>query len=108
MSLTEALVSAQDYVDLAGEMPTQNAAVLRLLLAVLFTVFSRVDAKGEPRPLMQSDDALERWSALWQLGHFPAAPVRDYLDELKTIAAAVNYLSEHSISTLDELDASLS
>ncbi len=63
VSLTEALVSAQDYVDLAGEMPTQNAAVLRLLLAVLFTVFSRVDAKGEPRPLMQSDDALERWSA---------------------------------------------
>ena len=69
VSLTEALVSAQDYADLAGEMPTQNAAVLRLLLAVLFTVFSRVDVKGEPRPLMQSDDALERWSALWQLGH---------------------------------------
>lgn len=36
VSLTEALVSAQDYADLAGEMPTQNAAVLRLLLAVLF------------------------------------------------------------------------
>lgn len=83
VSLTEALVSAQDYVDLAGEMPTQNAAVLRLLLAVLFTVFSRVDAKGEPRPLMQSDDALERWSALWQLGHFPAEPVRDYLEQWK-------------------------
>ena len=48
VSLTEALVSAQDYVDLAGEMPTQNAAVLRLLLAMLFTVFSRVDAKGKP------------------------------------------------------------
>lgn len=83
VSLTEALVSAQDYVDLAGEMPTQNAAVLRLLLAVLFTVFSRVDAKGESRPLMQSDDALERWSALWQLGHFPAEPVRDYLEQWK-------------------------
>ncbi len=62
VSLTEALVSAQDYVDLAGEMPTQNAAVLRLLLAVLFTVFSRVDAKGKPQPLADSDDALERWS----------------------------------------------
>ena len=33
VSLTEALVSAQDYVDLAGEMPTQDAAELRLLLA---------------------------------------------------------------------------
>ena len=83
VSLTEALVSAQDYVDLAGEMPTQNAAVLRLLLAVLFTVFSRVDAKGKPQPLAQSDDALERWSELWQLGHFPAEPVRDYLKQWK-------------------------
>ena len=83
VSLTEALVSAQDYVDLAGEMPTQNAAVLRLLLAVLFTVFSRVDAKGTPKPLAQSDDALERWSELWQLGHFPADPVRDYLEQWK-------------------------
>ena len=83
VSLTDALLHAQDYVDLAGEMPTQNAAVLRLLLAVLFTVFSRVDAKGKPQPLAQSDDALERWSELWQLGHFPAEPVRDYLEQWK-------------------------
>ena len=41
-----------------------------------------------------------KYSQSWQHQH--AA------DELKTIAAAVNYLSEHSISTLDELDASLS
>ena len=83
VSLTEALVSAQDYVDLAGEMPTQNAAMLRLLLAVLFTVFSRVDAEGRPCPLEQSDDALERWSQLWQLGHFPETPIRDYLEQWK-------------------------
>lgn len=66
-----------------GRDATQNAAVLRLLLAVLFTVFSRVDAKGKPQPLAQSDDALERWSELWQLGHFPAEPVRDYLEQWK-------------------------
>ena len=83
VSLPDALLHAHEYRDLAGELPTQDAAMLRLLLAVLFTVFSRVDAKGEPRPLMQSDDALERWSALWQLGHFPAAPVRDYLEQWK-------------------------
>lgn len=63
VSLTDALLHAQDYVDLAGEIPTQDAAMLRLLLAVLFTVFSRVNAKGKPQPLAQSDDALERWSA---------------------------------------------
>ena len=75
VSLTEALVSAQDYVDLAGEMPTQDAAVLRLLLAVLFTVFSRVNVKGEPEPLEKRGQALRRWSELWQLGHFPAEPI---------------------------------
>ena len=41
-----------------------------------------------------------KYSQSWQQQHAT--------DELKTIAAAVNYLSEHGISTLDELDASLS
>ena len=83
VSLTEALVSAQDYVDLAGEMPTQDAAVLRLLLAVLFTVFSRVNVEGEPELLEKRGQALRRWSELWQLGHFPAEPIRDYLEQWK-------------------------
>ena len=51
VSLTDALVHAQEYMDLAGEMPTQDAAMLRLLLAVLFTAFSRVTEVGEPEPL---------------------------------------------------------
>ena len=41
-----------------------------------------------------------KYSLRWQQQHTA--------DELKTIAAAVNYLSEHGISNLDELDASLS
>ena len=31
VSLTDALVHAHEYTDLAGELPTQDAAVLRLL-----------------------------------------------------------------------------
>ena len=41
-----------------------------------------------------------KYSQSWQRQH--AA------DELKTVAKAVNYLSEHGISTLAELDAALS
>ena len=41
-----------------------------------------------------------KYSQSWQRQH--AA------DELKTVAAVVGYLSEHGISTLDELDAALS
>ena len=63
VSLTDALVHAQEYMDLAGEMPTQDAAMLRLLLAVLFTVFSRVNEVGEPEPLEDEEAALERWGA---------------------------------------------
>ena len=34
VSLADALLRAQEFTDLAGEMPTQDAAMLRLLLAV--------------------------------------------------------------------------
>ncbi len=83
VSLTDALVHAQDYADLAGEMPTQDAAMLRLLLAVLFTVFSRVNAEGEYEPLEEEDDALARWDELWKLCKFPERPLRDYLEQWK-------------------------
>lgn len=44
--------------------------MLRLQLAVLHTVFSRVDGNGVPAPFEETEDALLRWSELWQLGHF--------------------------------------
>ena len=81
VSLTDALLHAHEYVDLAGEMPTQDAAMLRLLLAVLHTVFSRVDGNGVPAPFEEPRDALLRWSELWQLGHFPEQPIRTYLEQ---------------------------
>ena len=83
VSLTDALVHAQEYMDLAGEMPTQDAAMLRLLLAVLFTVFSRVNEVGKPEPLEDEEAALERWGALWELKRFPEQPIRDYLEQWK-------------------------
>ncbi len=35
VSLKDALLNAEQYIDLAGEVPTQDIAVLRLLLAIL-------------------------------------------------------------------------
>lgn len=81
VSLTDVLLHAHEYRDLAGEMPTQDAAMLRLLLAMLYTMFSRVDVNGEPVPLEDTDDALLRWNELWKLGHFPEQPIRDYLEQ---------------------------
>lgn len=83
VSLPDALIHAHEYVDLAGEMPTQDVAVLRLLLAVLHTVFSRMDADGNPSPLNSAKDALMRWKSLWDAGRFPEEPIRTYLNEWK-------------------------
>lgn len=79
VSLTDALVRAKEFRDLAGELPTQDAAVLRLLLAVAFTVFSRVDKDGNTAPLQTTDEALVRWISLWEYGELPAGPIREYL-----------------------------
>ena len=81
VSLPDALLHAHEYRDLAGELPTQDAAMLRLLLAVLHTVFSRVDENGIPAPFEETDDALTRWEELYRLGHFPEAPIRAYLEQ---------------------------
>ena len=43
VSLLTFFEHTQEYRALAGEMETQNFAVLRVLLAVLITVFTRVD-----------------------------------------------------------------
>jgi CRISPR system Cascade subunit CasA len=80
ISLTDALLDAQDYSCLKGELPIQDAAVLRLLLAVLFTIFSRSDPSGTPSEFKTPGDAFTRWQALWQAGRFPEKPVRSYLD----------------------------
>ncbi len=78
VSLAEALLNAHEYVDLAGEMPTQDAAVLRVLLALLFAVFTRVDAEGREAPFVRPKDAIARWREIWTLGRFPEKPLRDY------------------------------
>lgn len=79
VSLTDALLDAHEYKDLAGELPTQDVAVLRLLLAVLHTVFWDRDANGAAAPLTDANTALVRWRGLWQTGRFPAKPIRNYL-----------------------------
>lgn len=80
LSLTDALLHAQDVEDLAGELPTQDVAVLRLLLAVMHAVFYRVDENGDEAPVEEAEDAYRRWKALWELGHLPQEPVRAYLE----------------------------
>ena len=101
VSLITLFENAEKYRCLAGEMATQDFAMLRFLLAVLHTVFSRVNADGEAYEFLEIDekfrqkgavseddeeeynDALmETWKTLWQRGKFPPV-VRKYLEAWK-------------------------
>lgn len=82
-SLMQVLLNSHRYQRLAGELPTQDVALLRLLLAILQTVFYRVDPEGEDAPIEDRVAAIRRWQALWNAGRFPVQPIRTYLETWK-------------------------
>lgn len=60
VSLNELFANAAQYQRLAGEMRSQNLAILRFLLAILTTVYSRYDAHDRPYDWLQIDDETMR------------------------------------------------
>lgn len=99
VSLKDFFRNAHNYLDFGGESKAQDFAVMRVILAILHTVFSRVDSKGEVyealeldermRPLNEVDeDDLEdynlvledTWVDLWENGKFSQV-IEKYLDK---------------------------
>lgn len=85
-SLLDVFRNAHQYRQLAGELPTQDVAVLRLLLAILLGVFTRCAPDGTSMPLYgngeespSKEDAKRRWRALWNMGLFPISVIERYL-----------------------------
>lgn len=78
VNLEEALIHSHQYRGLAGETETQNIAILRLLLAVLHTIFSRRNETGEQKPIDSAKEARRRWKAIWDMGTFPENLIKDY------------------------------
>ena len=83
VSLRDAILNAHHYRSLSGELPTQDIAVMRLMLAVLHTVFSRTDENGNDAPLEEDseEEALDRWQALWKKGRFSEKAIADYFQK---------------------------
>jgi CRISPR system Cascade subunit CasA len=79
VSLLTVLERAHEFRGLAGELPTQDVAILRLLLATLHATFTRADVQGNRKPIENASDALERWQSLWELNRFPIEPVKTRL-----------------------------
>lgn len=82
VSLRDVIVNAHKYKALRGELPTQDVAVMRIILAVLHTVISRYNEYGDKNALEDDEDeALERWKAWWDNGKFPERAIAEYLNE---------------------------
>lgn len=97
VSLKELFLNAHIYKDLAGDTKTQDFALMRVLLAVVYTVFTRFDANGKayeyfdlknfvPVNYVKEDERDEyieslkdTWCDLWHLGKFPDIII-DYLE----------------------------
>lgn len=71
VSIREALATATEIKAVAGEIPTQDVAILRLLLAILL---------GSIRPDHErtEQETIDLWEAWWEAGTFPDV-VLDYL-----------------------------
>lgn len=72
VSLREAFRRATELRGLAGEVPTQEVAVLRLLIAVLYRA---LPARGS------HDERQEEWAEWWHQGGPPAERVIAYLEQ---------------------------
>jgi CRISPR system Cascade subunit CasA len=79
VSLLEAFKQAQVFKGLAGELPTQDVAILRLMLAILYAVFTKVDKDGNAAELTNTQEALNRWRQLWDMGGLLYGEIEQYL-----------------------------
>lgn len=84
VSLKTLFANAHLYRALSGETATQNAAILRFLLAIVITVLYRYDEDGEAVPIDEDDDVeyvIERWQAIWKNGKYASDVFDAYLEK---------------------------
>lgn len=79
VGLIELFDRAHEFVTLSGEIPAQDMAVMRLLIAILYATYTRGDNFGKLSDLRDDDDAVEFWNRLWIRGHFDSGLIKDYL-----------------------------
>lgn len=100
VSIKELFENAGRYKELAGDMKTQDFSIMRVILAILHTVFSRFDAAGNPYEFfevnkeslvqiseIEEEDAADyeealyqTWVDIWKAKKFPEI-VLEYLDK---------------------------
>jgi CRISPR system Cascade subunit CasA len=75
VGLLEFFENAHTYKSLDGELPTQNFAVLRLLLAIMYAALYK--------NIESYDNAVELWLDIYKRGEFDYPVIRDYLENYR-------------------------
>ena len=70
VSILGVFKEAHEFLALSGELPAQDTAILRILLAILHSVFNKF---AEPY------SALDKWAELWSAKQFPYEEIEQYL-----------------------------
>lgn len=60
VSLRQIFENSADYIDICGDMHIQDFAVMRLILAILHTVFSRYDADGNSYEYLKINEKMQQ------------------------------------------------
>lgn len=126
VSMLELFKNAGDYIQLAGEMENQNFAIMRFLLSVVQTVFSRFDFNGDILPGVDLDDngrqlenvdeddmdeycllVAECWDKLYSEHNFPVV-VCDYLEKWRDRFYLFDNLHPFFQVTKNEMDIIMS
>lgn len=71
LSIRDVFHRADEFQGLAGEIPTQEVAVFKLLLAIMYRTTARKRTQ---------DDTLTDWSEWWESGKLPLTELDAYLD----------------------------
>jgi CRISPR system Cascade subunit CasA len=75
VGLHELFENAHEYDGLAGELPTQDFAVLRLLLAIMYaSIYKNIQSE---------DDAICLWESLYNSGRFDINVIGSYLEKYR-------------------------
>jgi len=67
-NLRDLFTQAHQLVEIAGESPLVTVALHRFLLALLHRVY-------------EGPKTYAQWENLWEIGHWEAAPIHDYLND---------------------------
>ena len=81
LSLTDVLVHSHELRNLSGEMPAQDIAIMRLLLGVMYAIYTRTEEYKDAQENKRSGQCIEIWKKLWLRKHFPEQEIKEYLDK---------------------------